>query len=90
MKRIIAGFLFLLCFKAQAIETTFLNNTFNITLPENYCTLKNENRYYKFTRAAFGKSVKFGFIAAPCTDIKALEEGEQKDLSTISPLLRLE
>lgn len=80
MKRIIAGFLFLLCFKAQAIETTFLNNTFNITLPENYCTLKNENRYYKFTRAAFGKSVKFGFIAAPCTDIKALEEGRTERL----------
>lgn len=37
--KLIAAFMLLLCFKAEAVETTFLNNTFKINLPENYCTL---------------------------------------------------
>ena len=73
--KLIAAFMLLLCFKAEAVETTFLNNTFKINLPENYCTLNQDTNYYKFTKAAFGNSVKFGFIAAPCMDTKALEEG---------------
>lgn len=81
MKRIIASVLFLLCFKAQAVETTFLNSTFNINLPENYCTLNPDSSYYKFTAAAFGNSVNFGFIAAPCMDINALKKGNIKRLS---------
>ena len=35
--KLIAAFMLLLCFKAEAVETTFLNNTFKINLPENYC-----------------------------------------------------
>ena len=27
--KLIAAFMLLLCFKAEAVETTFLNNTFN-------------------------------------------------------------
>ena len=73
--KLIAAFMLLLCFKAEAVETTFLNNTFKINLPENYCTLNQDTNYYKFTKAAFGNSVKFGFIAAPCMDTKALEDG---------------
>ncbi len=79
--KILTSAVLLLCFKAEAVETTFLNNTFNISLPENYCVLNQDNNYYKFTKAAFGNSVNFGFIAAPCMDTKALEEGNIKRLS---------
>lgn len=79
--KILTSAVLLLCFKVEAVETTFLNNTFNISLPENYCVLNQDNNYYKFTKAAFGNSVNFGFIAAPCMDTKALEEGNIKRLS---------
>lgn len=79
--KILTSAVLLLCFKVEAVETTFLNNTFNISLPENYCVLNQDNNYYKFTKAAFGNSVNFGFIAAPCMDTNALEEGNIKRLS---------
>ena len=79
--KILTSAVLLLCFKVEAVETTFLNNTFNISLPENYCVLNQDTNYYKFTKAAFGNSVNFGFIAAPCMDTKALEEGNIKRLS---------
>ncbi len=79
--KLIGAVLLLLGCRADAVETTFLNNTFNINLPENYCVLNQDTNYYKFTKAAFGNSVNFGFIAAPCMDTKALEEGNIKRLS---------
>ncbi len=59
---------------------TFLDYSFSVDLPENYCELDQKSRYYAFNQKAFGKSIKFGIIAGRCSDLKALYAGKISSL----------
>lgn len=66
--------------QANAQVATFFNHKFDVKLPSQYCTLPIDSNFYKFNKDMFGKSIKLGFIAAPCSFVRDLVHGKNSTL----------
>ena len=66
--------------QANAQVATFFNHKFDVKLPSDYCTLPIDSNFYKFNKDMFGKSIKLGFIAAPCITVRLLTHSKISSL----------
>ena len=69
------------CAFAQTETVAFMNKTFGVSLPDNYCRVPKDDRLFLLHQRAYGKSVKMGFMAAKCDAVRDLVEGRSKTLS---------
>ncbi len=60
---------------AQVETVAFMHKTFDVRLPDDYCRIPADSRFYKMHQRAYGKSVKLGFMAAKCSMVRDLVEG---------------
>ena len=69
------------CAYAQKETVAFMHKTFEVTLPDNYCRVPTDHRFFRMHKRAYGKSVKLGFIAGKCDAVRDLVEGRSNHVS---------